>query len=106
MQIPGFAPTAVPPAASGSESTAVGAPPLTLNGIPHIGPQIKSARKDSIYGIGDAHRKRLAIIQQIRQRDASRSMASNAPSVSDSKGAAGTGAGGQAKKRKKPTEDP
>jgi len=99
MRIPGFtipdSLAANTPAVAGTGG-AVGAPAATLGTV--TGLQIRNARKGSLYGVGEAHRKRLALIERLRAKEAKRAAAaSNAPAAAASSAGAGAAdAGGAA----------
>jgi hypothetical protein len=97
MRIPGFAlPDALhsanTPAVAGTGG-AVGAPAATLGTV--SGLQVRSARKGSLYGVGEAHRKRLALIERLRAKEARRAAAAAAAAAGGA-GAAGGGRGAAA----------
>ena len=89
MRLPGFA---MPEGMAGStppfagSGGAVGAPAATLG--PVTGLQVRSAAKGSMYGVGDAHRKRLHLIERLKSKEAKRAAAAAAAA------AAGAAAGG------------
>lgn len=96
MRIPGFtlADSAVgaanPMAGTGG---AVGAPPSNLG--PASGLQVRTARKGTLHGVGEAHRKRLALVQKLRSKENKQKAAAAAATQAAAAGSAG-GAGAPA----------
>lgn len=118
MHIPGYAlPNSLPGAADPAAGTggAAGAPASNLG--PVAGVQVRTARRGALYGVGEAHRKRLALVHRLHNKEAKRAAAAAAAAsgtggpaaasaASDAKGgAAAIAAAAQAKKRKRPNEE-
>jgi len=116
MHIPGYAlPNSLPGAADAAAGTggASGAPATNLG--PVAGVQVRSARRGALYGVGEAHRKRLALVHRLHNKEAKRAAAAAAAAAGtggaaaaaapDAKGAAAAAAAAQAKKRKRPNEE-